>query len=93
MSDVYCRKPGIIFRLQVSEGESGKAFNPQDDMLYEFNDISADILSLIDGQRSVEEIVAELKIRYVSEEPDDVENDVIAFLLQLRESQLITLLG
>jgi len=52
------------------------------------NDTAAGVWLMIDGERSVEEIIAEI-LKYVDAERDTVAHDVIAFLGQLEQRELI----
>lgn len=47
------------------------------------------ILELCDGQRSVQEIVASLALRYTSADPVRIRSDVSAFLESLRQKRIV----
>ncbi len=56
---------------------------------HELNEVGALLWNLVDGDRSVPEIVGELR-RRVEDPPDDLESVVEDFLEDLRERDLIS---
>ncbi len=62
--------------------------NENSPQLLVLNDIAAGVWLMIDGQRSVEDITAEI-LRHVEAERETVTRDVVAFLGQLEERKLI----
>jgi hypothetical protein len=62
--------------------------NDEDPQLLVLNDMAAGVWLMIDGQRSVEDITAEI-LRHVEAEPETVGRDVVAFLGQLEKRKLI----
>ncbi|KPK16278.1 MAG: hypothetical protein AMJ62_06105 [Myxococcales bacterium SG8_38] len=62
--------------------------NEKSPQLLVLNDTAAGIWLMIDGERSIEEIIAEI-LKYVDAERETVTRDVIAFLGQLEQRKLI----
>lgn len=75
--------PEIAFRLNM-EGENiaGKAFNSETDMLHEFNEEATAVLNLIDGKKTVKEIISNLAKEYDADE-DQIQDDVINCISEL----------
>lgn len=63
----------------------GNESSPQ---LLVLNDIAAGVWLMIDGERTIEDITAEI-LRHVEAEPETVSRDVVTFLDQLAERNLI----
>lgn len=63
----------------------GNESSPQ---LLVLNDMAAGVWLMIDGERSIENITAEI-LRHVEAEPETVIRDVVTFLGQLEERKLI----
>lgn len=63
----------------------GNEKNPQ---LLVLNDIAAGVWLMIDGERSIEEIIVEI-LKHLDAERETVSRDVIAFLGQLEQRKLI----
>ena len=62
--------------------------NESSPQLLVLNDIAAGVWLMIDGERSIEDITAEI-LRHVEAEPETVTRDVVTFLGQLEERKLI----
>jgi hypothetical protein len=62
--------------------------NENSPQLLVLNDIAAGVWLMIDGERSIEEITAEIR-SHMDAEPETVTRDVVAFLGQLEQRKLI----
>ena len=56
---------------------------------YSTNPIGAAVWERCDGQRSIADIVTEL--RSISDAPDDIEQDVVQFVRQMAEEKLLVI--
>ncbi|MGD8605790.1 MAG: PqqD family protein [Myxococcales bacterium] len=63
--------------------------NDKSPQLLVLNDTAAGVWLMIDGERSIEEITAEI-LKHVEADPQTVTRDVVAFLDQLEQRKLIT---
>ena len=89
LNKIYSLNPEIAFRLNInSENIAGKAFNSETDMLHEFNDEATAVLNLIDGQRTVKDIIRCLAEEYDADEKQ-IQDDVINYLLELKDLNVI----
>jgi hypothetical protein len=62
--------------------------NEESPQLLVLNDIAAGVWLMIDGQRSIEEITAEI-LKCVTAERETVVRDVVTFLAELEQRKLI----
>ena len=73
---------------EVTDTDEVVIYDGHTPQLLVLNDIAAGVWLMIDGQRSIAEITAEI-LSHVEAEPDTVARDVTAFLGQLEERKLI----
>ena len=75
---------------EVTDTEEVVIYDGNEDapQLLVLNDIAAGVWLMIDGQRSVEDITAEV-LRHVEAAHETVTRDVLAFLEQLEQRELI----
>lgn len=57
--------------------------------VFEFNETASQIWKIIDGKRSVEEIIQECKILFKSESEERIRRDLLNLLKDLKENDLI----
>lgn len=89
LNKVYSLNPEIAFRLNMeSENIAGKAFNSETDMLHEFNEEATSVLNLIDGKKTIKEIILELASEYDADEKQ-IQDDVINCLSELIKLNII----
>ncbi len=89
LNKVYSLNPEIAFRLNMeSENIAGKAFNSETDMLHEFNEEATSVLNLIDGRKTIKEIILELANEYDADEKQ-IQDDVINYLSELIKLNII----
>lgn len=89
LNKIYELNPEIAFRLNVkSENISGKAFNSDTDILHEFSAEATEILNLVDGEKSVKDILSILLERY--DIPEEVlTKDLEDFIGELEKLNII----
>lgn len=89
LSAIYELNPEIAFKLNIkSESISGKAFNSDTNILHEFSAEATEILNLVDGEKSVKDILHILLERYdVSEET--LKRDLEDFICKLEKLNII----
>jgi len=73
---------------EVTDTDEVVIYDGHTPQLLVLNDIAAGVWLMIDGQRSIAEITAEI-LSHVEAEPDTVARDVTAFLGQLEQRKLI----
>lgn len=89
LNKVYSLNPEIAFRLNMeSETIAGKAFNSETDMLHEFNEEATAVLNLIDGKKTIKEIILKLASEYNADEKQ-IQDDVINCLSELINLNII----
>ncbi len=89
LNKIYSLNPEIAFRLNMEdENIAGKAFNSETDMLHEFNEAATAVLNLIDGKRTVSDIIHCLAEEYDADEKQ-IQNDVINCLSELKDLNVI----
>jgi hypothetical protein len=74
---------------EVTDTEEVVIYDGSGSQLLVLNDIAAGIWLMIDGERSIEDITAEI-LGHVDAERETVTRDVLAFLSQLEDRTLIT---
>ena len=74
---------------EVTDTEEVVIYDGGGSQLLVLNDIAAGIWLMIDGERSIEDITAEI-LGHVDAERETVTRDVLAFLSQLEDRTLIT---
>jgi pyrroloquinoline quinone biosynthesis protein D len=74
-------------RLSAVEGQEDMLLIPEGAL--RLKGPSRGIVELCDGKHSVEDIIAELRRRYPSEDGIKIEEEVVAFLTRLREKRVI----
>jgi pyrroloquinoline quinone biosynthesis protein D len=77
-SDMAVRKIDDVFYVM----------HPDTSELHNFNEVATRVWELVDGQRTVAEIVAVITDEY-EVEPAEAESDILAFLDQLLQKDLI----
>lgn len=84
---ILTRAKTTLFRIG-GEDKSGKAFDPVHDRVFELDEISKDIIKLIDGRNSIEDIMKALSQEYdVAQE--EIESDVYNFLKEITELGIV----
>lgn len=74
---------------EVTDTEEVVIYDGSGSQLLVLNDIAAGIWLMIDGERSIDDITAEI-LAHVDAERETVTRDVLAFLSQLEDRTLIT---
>jgi hypothetical protein len=89
MSDpfVAVKSPRVV-HSRLADGES-VLLHLETGQYHELNPIGSAIWDLIDGQRSVSDVVLTLRSR-VEDAPDDLHEIVEEFLLELKQRELIS---
>ncbi|MDR7531981.1 MAG: PqqD family protein [Armatimonadota bacterium] len=85
------RHPKVVHR-ELSDGEGAVLLNLESGAYYGVNEVGAVIWSLLDGTRTLAEVVDELRGR-LQDVPDALDADVQAFLSDLQQRNLIVLQG
>jgi len=81
--------PEIIFRIKTdAEGTSGKAFDQDNDILHELSPEASEILSLIDGSRTVNDVIKVLCAKFDCD-GDEISEDTVSFITQALKQNLI----
>lgn len=81
------RNEGVVYR-ELEAGESAVLLHVTTGAYHGLNGTGSLIWSLIDGQRTRDEIVREVQSR-LTDAPDELAADVDRFLAELRERELI----
>lgn len=84
------RHPRVVFR-ELGDGEGGVLLHLVTGQYYGLNVTGALIWSLLDGRRTLEEIVAEIRTR-VKDAPAGLAEDVMGFIGHLRERALVDIM-
>jgi hypothetical protein len=74
---------------EVTDTDEVVIYDGNGPQLLVLNDMAAGVWLMIDGQRSIDEITAEI-LSHVEAERETVTRDVLAFLGQLEQRKLIT---
>ena len=89
LNKIYSLNPEIAFRLNTeSENIAGKAFNSETDMLHEFNEEATAVLNLIDGKKTVKDIISNLAEEYEADEKQ-IQEDVVNCISELVALKII----
>lgn len=80
------RVPGVL--IQEVSGNT-VLLNPDSGQYYSLEEVAGSIWAQCDGEHTVEEIIAAVSREYDAE-PAEVEADVLEFLAELQNEQLVT---
>jgi hypothetical protein len=82
------RNPQVVYRRLVGD-EGGVLLHLETGQYHGVNEIGALVWELLDGERRLEDILAEVESR-VDGAPPTLHDEVTLFLSQLRERNLVT---
>jgi coenzyme PQQ synthesis protein D (PqqD) len=82
------RNPDVAYQA-LAEGEGGVLLSLETGEYHGVNDIGGRIWNLIDGERTVPEIVDELR-RELADAPESLETEAAEFVESLRARRLVT---
>lgn len=85
------RSPKVVHR-ELSDGEGAVLLNLESGAYYGVNEVGSVIWSLLDGTRTLAQVLDELRGR-LQDVPDSLDADVQAFLSDLERRNLIVLGG
>ena len=87
-STTPAKNENVAFR-RLAEGEGGVLLHLESGEYHGINEVGCLIWELVDGERTVDELVAGLAMR-IDDTPADLGNEVIVFLQRLRDRDLVT---
>ena len=82
------RNPQVAYRPLASEGEA-VLLHLESGQYHGLNAMGSLVWELLDGKRTLDEIVAAIRERVDEPIPDTVESDVVTFLAYLQDRELV----
>jgi hypothetical protein len=82
------RNPNVVAR-DLTEGEGAVLLHLDSGQYHSINPVGQAIWELLDGQRTVDEVTAQLR-RLVDDPPESLEADVRQFLQDVEDRNLVT---
>ena len=86
-NQIYERNADVALRVIENEAV---ILTPHDNVLHQLNNVGTDIWQLLNGKRSVQEVIDEMSQIYEASN-ERIALDTMSFLLQMREKKLIFL--
>ncbi len=72
-------------------GENILIYLPEDDLFFELNYSSAEVLTLIDGKKSINDIIRELIKKHKEEKAEVIRRDIVDLFKRLAKFKIIFL--
>lgn len=79
-TDVYTRS-----------GDKGIILGSSSPIVFELSQLACEIWELIDGKRNIKDITEEIRFRYLDVEEQTISADVLDYIDQLSQNELITI--
>lgn len=87
-SSTVRRNANVVVR-ELAEGEGAVLLHLDSGQYHGVNQIGQAVWELLDGERSMGDVVAELRAR-VEDPPDSIEADVLKFVDEVEQRDLVT---